>query len=153
MMKANKWKIIALKDPKLIRIRANLRKLFAEAVNSEIDRLDKLENLYENKDKLTPSQEKRRFALHQKGMNLLSAWRDSILSCSFGPCETFELKKTGTYLEDKVWNPLQKRWICINCYNKRFKTDKQKEVLRKVLEKTEREEREYHEWLSTIFDD
>ncbi len=124
-MKSKKWKIIQLKDPKLIKIRTNLRKLLKEAVRSEHLRLRKLGVLYRIKDdnkKLTPSQWKREIAITQEGDELLSAMSDSLLQCSYGTgCMTFKKnglsKDLATLSEDMVWNPIRRRWICINCYN------------------------------------
>ena len=137
-MKSKKWKIVRLKNPKLIKIRANLRKLLAAAIHAEIKRLGK--NSINSQRKNT--------ALSKKKNELLYAWGKSLLKCSYGPCMTFKKKQTDTLNEDMVWNPLQKHWICINCYNHHFKTDKQKEFLRKVVEKTASENKAYEEWFA-----
>ena len=154
MMKSKKWKIVQLKDSKLIKIRTNLRKLLKEAIRSEIKRLGNIRILYRMKSdnkKLTPSQWKREISLIKKGDELLSAWGDSFLICSYGTgCMSY--KKNGlrqdlaTLNEDMVWNPLQKHWICINCYDEYFKTSEQKNQLQKICEKIEREEEAYEEW-------
>ncbi|MFX0060089.1 MAG: hypothetical protein ACFE8J_17470, partial [Candidatus Heimdallarchaeota archaeon] len=41
----------------------------------------------------------------------------------------------ATIDKDKVWNPILRSWICIDCYINYYITDEKKESLRRAIEK------------------
>jgi len=130
-MRSEKWKEIIIKDSKLRRVRTILRVILRKVIISELNRLTQLDYLYTKKrinNKLTPSQNKRDSQIIKKSNDLLQALTTSILRCSIGAsCISIRENKfpgdIGTLGEDMVWNPLQKNWICINCYNHYYKTE------------------------------
>ena len=143
MMKTNKWKQIKIKDLKLRIIRENLRRLLELAVEAEVNRLGRLEDLYRQKrieNKQVPSHWKRELSISDKGEKIMNAWGHSILRCSEGSmCKNSEItslsQDISTLDKDMVWNPLLKHWICIDCYNFYYKSESAKEELEDFLKK------------------
>ena len=157
-MKSQKWKVIVIKSPTLRRIRTGLRVLLKEAIYFEFERLGRLRDIYREKrldGKLVPSQKKREGVIIRKSNDLLQTWTKSILNCAKGSiCKSIrqnELSQgVATLSEDMVWNPLQKRWMCINCYNFYYRTEAQKKYLQDLLKQKEEEERAFDEWFSSF---
>lgn len=90
-MKSKKTRLIALKDPKLRKIRENLRTILKLAYYSERERLRNLEHLYIERDSLTPSQQKRNIQLGRMNNDLMTAYNHSILKCSLGAaCNSYK---------------------------------------------------------------
>ena len=136
-MKSDKWKAIVIKDARLRKVRKNLRELLKLAIKSDIDRLNKLRHLYMDKDRLTPSQWKRKVSFSRAVNDLLHLESRSMLKCSEGSwCMSRERNPNISDLDkDMVWNPLLKEWICIDCYNHYYGTEAQKGELKRHLEK------------------
>lgn len=102
---------------------------------------------------LLVKQKERESQLINKSNDLLQALTTSILRCSIGAsCISIKENKLSgdivTLGEDMVWNPLQKKWICINCDNHYYKTEDQKKKLENLLKQGEEEERIFNEWFS-----
>lgn len=143
-MKTNKWRQIKIKSLRLRIVRENLRRLLLLVIENEIDRLDRLEDIYrqkriENKD--VPSHWKRERHLYDEKERIINAWSHSILRCSEGSmCKNSELcnfyQEIETLDKDMVWNPLLKHWICIDCYNSSYRTDSAKKELEDYLKQT-----------------
>lgn len=136
-MKSDKWKHIIIKNSKLRHIRKNLRTIIKLAINKELKRLSSLRDLYSNRgySNLTPSQRKRKRMLSRLGTDLLNARQDSVLFCSMATgCMSRQKDLSMKSLNclnldlDKVWDPLDKFWICVKCYNYYFGTDELKKA-------------------------
>jgi len=98
MMKSKKIRIVKLKDPKLRRIRKNLRDIIKLAAKKEIRRLHEIQGIYLKKWKSKTPEERKKFSEYsRKGNKLMSALSDSIIQCSSGAsCVSFEeAKKQG----------------------------------------------------------
>ncbi len=142
-MKSDKWKAIIIKDAQLRKIRKNLRVLLKSAIDIEISRLRGLENLYRKKrisSNLTPSQWKREITLSRMSNRLDQARYRSILQCTFGSmCISPEAKRMHSGIaslnKDMVWSPLEKAWICIDCYNYYYGTEAKRQWFKQHLEK------------------
>lgn len=155
-MRSEKWKALVLKTSKLRRVRTSLRLVLRKAVQDELRLLNHLRDLYRKKQlngTLISSQAKREDFLIKEANDLLQALTTSILRCSIGASciSKKENKLSGdivTLGEDMVWNPLQTKWICINCYNHYYKTEAKKKKLENLLKQGEKEERIFNEWLS-----
>ncbi len=128
IMKSKKPRLIVLKDPKLRKIRTNLRVVLKLAYLNESKRLDRLEDLYIEKDAqkgLTPSQQKRDIQLGRMNNNLMTVYDNSILKCSLGAaCNSYkEAVENGTIdpVErpidlDMGWLPQYGSWFCKKDY-------------------------------------
>jgi len=155
-MRSEKWKVISLKNPKIRLIRTNLRVILRKSIEHELKRLSHLRRLYREKrldGKLVPSQERRENELINKSSDLLQALTHSVLHCGGdATCISFEKNKLSadiaTLGEDMVWNPLFKRWVCINCYNYKYKNKAQKQILQDIITQGEEEERRFDIWFS-----
>jgi len=155
-MRSQKWKVITLKNPKLRLIRTSLRVILSKSINRELVRLGHLRDLYRKKrldGKFVPSQERRENELINKSSDLLQALTRSVLHCGGdAACISFEKNKLSadiaTLGEDMVWNPLLKRWNCINCYNYKYKTKAQKQILQDIIRQGEEEEKRFDIWFS-----
>jgi len=101
----NHNKIIALKDPKLKKIRENLREIIFQAV---MDREDQLIELMEKEDRDTEEGYERYHELEEKKLELDRAMRYSTVTC---PACNFGL------LRDVKFNTYDKCWYCLECYN------------------------------------
>ena len=138
MMKTDKWKIVINKNPNLRRLRKNLRTVIKLAVYDERRHLRHIRRLYLEKiPNLTPSQKKRNNNLLRLSNELSEAYDQSILRCLCGAyClsrqkEGFDINKCLDL--DMVWNPLDRAWICINCYNFYFGSEETKEAYKEFL--------------------
>ncbi len=129
MMKSKKVRIVKLKDPKLIRIRKNLRDIIKFAARKEIRRLHVMQDKYLGKGKPMPPEEAIMFTKYsRKGNKLMSALSDSIIQCSAGAsCDSFqEAKNHGFNPKDRptdldmVWIPYYQKWFCLKCYESTF---------------------------------
>lgn len=124
-MKSKKPRLIVLKDPKLRKIRENLRTILKLAYDDESKRLSQLTFLYLEKNILTPSQEKRETQLIKMNDKLYHTFKDSILQCSLGAaCNSYkEAVENGTIdaVErpidlDMGWLPQYVAWFCKKDY-------------------------------------
>lgn len=155
-MRSQKWKVITLKNPKLRLIRTNLRVILRKSIERELKRLSHLRDLYRKKGldgKLVPSQERRENELINQSNDLLKTLTHSVLHCGGdATCISFEKNKLSadiaTLGEDMVWNPLFKRWNCINCYNYKYKSKDQKRILQDIIRQAEEEEKKFDIWFS-----
>jgi len=104
-MKSKKPRLIVLKDPKLRKIRTNLRTIIKLAYYNERERLGCLADLYIQKT-LTPSQQKRRSELNRRNNDLMTAYNNSILQCKLGAgCSSYEeMVEKGTI--DPIERPI-----------------------------------------------
>lgn len=140
-MKSKRWRPIIIKDIRLRLVRENLRTLIKLAVDTEIKRLDYLEDLYRQRHinhRQTPSQWNRELSIYDKKESVMASLNNSILRCSEGStCKSGELipltQEISTLDKDMVWNPLLKHWICINCYNFYYKSESAKKRLEDFL--------------------
>ncbi|TFG23188.1 MAG: hypothetical protein EU532_13725 [Promethearchaeota archaeon] len=101
----NRNKVIALKDPKLKKIRENLREVIYQAV---MDRKRELRALMENEDRDTEEGYKRYNELANERGRLDAQMRGSTVAC---PACNFGL------LRDVKYNTYDKGWYCLECYN------------------------------------
>lgn len=124
-MKSKKPRLIVLKDPKLRKIRENLRTILMLAYNDESKRLSQLTFLYLEKNILTPSQEKRETQLIKMNNNLMRVYNNSILQCRLGAaCNSYrEAVENGAIdpIErpvdlDMGWLPQYGSWYCKKDY-------------------------------------
>lgn len=128
-MKRKTPKLIAIKDPKLRKIRRNLRILIDQAVYAELDRLRQLIRLNREKiekSTITLSQKEKdgelesyRSILHELSIHWIGYCRRGIHCLS---------KKDGLdlYDLDKVWVPQEKSWLCEKCYEYFFKPNQKR---------------------------
>ena len=142
-MKANKWKKIIIRNPNLRQLRKNLRSVIKFAVDDELKRLRQIGYLYTNKrieKGLTPSQQKRSFAISKLKRDLRHSYSSSIIKCMSGSgCITSKKQGKPHYIisldVDMVWNPLDESWICINCYNHYFSSEELRFAYKSFLER------------------
>ena len=130
IMKSKKPRLIALKDPRLRKIRTNLRIILKLAYIDESDRLSRLADLYREKNirkGLTPSQQKRETELIRINDKLYHTFNDSIIRCSLGAlCNSYkEAVENGTIAPierpidlDMGWlpQPPYRAWFCKKDY-------------------------------------
>lgn len=136
-MKTDKWKAIVIKDAQLRRIRKNLRTLLKLAIDKEVARLRELKHLYWDKDGLTPSQRRREVSIDRAVNKFLRLKGRSMLNCSEGSlCMSRERDPDISDLDkDMVWNPLLKKWVCVECYNFYYGTEAKRQWFKQHLEK------------------
>ena len=127
-MKSKKPRLIVLKDPKLRKIRENLRIILKLAYYNERERLRNLAHLYIEKNirkGLTPSQQKRNSELVRKNNKLMTAFQGSILTCSLGAaCSSYEEAFENGIIDpnerpidlDMGWLPQYGAWYCKKDY-------------------------------------
>lgn len=123
-MKSKKIRKIILRTPSLKRVRNNLRIILKLAVEEELSRLSRLKTLYFKKDRLTPSQRRRRGQLSRRWNNLYHCFIKSTLQCNCGAaCISFqEAKRHGFNPQDRptnldlVWVPWLEKWSCVECF-------------------------------------
>lgn len=123
-MKSKKIHKIVLKNQKLKHVRNNLRIILKLTVKEELSRLSKLKELYFKKDKLSPSQRRRRGQLSRQYNNLYHCFIKSTLQCNSGAaCISFQkAKKKGFNPKDRptdldlVWVPWLEKWFCVECF-------------------------------------
>jgi hypothetical protein len=155
-MRSQEWKLVNIKSPILRRVRTSLRIVLKETVQAELRRLNRLQRIYIQKrvnQKITPSQKRRKAYLTKQSNKLLQAETNSILNCGNGAtCVSIKDNQLSpdiaTLGEDMVWNPILRKWFCVNCYNLFFKTEAQKVSLRKMLESREKKEEAFDKWFS-----
>ena len=124
MMKSKKIHKIVLKNPRLRRIRNNLRIMLKLAIEKELNRLDQLKGLYVFKNKLTNSQKKRRSQIWGEWNRLYHRYQRSTLVCGMGAACTAldEAIKHGFNPQDRptdldlVWVPWLRNWYCVDCF-------------------------------------
>ena len=100
-----KKKTIIIKDPHLRKIRDNLRVVIDRAVNNEVSRFW---NLMMQIDRSTDEGHNQYFALMRQRDALGRAERDSTIQCA--ACN-FGIHR------DVRFNPFDKAWFCIECYD------------------------------------
>ena len=127
-MKSKEPRLIVLKDPKLRKIRENLRLILKLAYLDESKRLSCLEDLYREKYiqiGLTPSQQKRKSQLIRKNNYLMTAYNNSILHCYLGAaCSSYEEAVENGTIDprerpidlDMGWLPQYGSWYCKKDY-------------------------------------
>ncbi len=134
-MKSLKIKKVVLKDPHLRRLRSSLRILLRLAVKKKNRKLDKLEDLYLQKEKLTPSQRNRKNEISKlKNKLMYLSERSSCITCNEPYCVSHKDRPDRVTLFDKftwfehrstnldlVWVPWVKRWVCLQCFNYYYK--------------------------------
>ncbi|TFG23186.1 MAG: hypothetical protein EU532_13715 [Promethearchaeota archaeon] len=101
----NRNKVIALKNPKLKKIRENLREVIYQSV---MDRKCELRVLMKKEDRETMDGLKRYRELEHKISELTRAMSSSTVTC---PTCNFGL------LHDVKFNTYSKSWFCLECYN------------------------------------
>ncbi|MEJ2293153.1 MAG: hypothetical protein P8Y23_00115 [Candidatus Lokiarchaeota archaeon] len=101
----NRNKIIALKDPRLRKIRESLRRVIYNAI---MDHKHELRALMEKEDRETEDGLKRYRELEHKISELTRAMSNSTVTC---PTCNFGL------LHDIKFNTYDKSWYCLECYN------------------------------------
>lgn len=149
-MRSKKVRKIILSTPSLRLIRNNLRIILKLAVKKELQKLDKLYDLYRNKKILTPSQQKRKLQLAEKWKALDYSYYRSTLQCSSGAaCISFQkAKKKGFNPKDRptdldlVWVPWLEKWSCVEC----FETFRQGEMTHKDFD-----DPVWREWVKNEF--
>lgn len=132
-MKSDILRKIIVRDPRLLKVRKNLRDILKLFYLAEFRSWSKLDNLYREKylrGKITSSQKKRWFFLSHRHNELMNTYDKSILECNSGAAclSHLELVKKGridpskrsTNL-DMVWVPHFKSWFCIKCYEEFYK--------------------------------
>lgn len=130
-MKSLKVKKVILKNPHLCNLRKNLRTVLRLAIDDEISRLMKLEDLYlekYNQGKLVPSQEKREIQVSRLSDKLMRLESKSCITCHDVYCESHR-KLFGPKLRsdkrttdlDMVWIPWCEKWVCLECYIQYYK--------------------------------
>ena len=128
MMKSKKIRIVKLKDPKLRRIRKNLRDVIKLAVKDKFRKLHKLAEKYLVGRPMTPEEDRMFTKLSRESEKLMFALSDSIIQCSSGAsCNSleeaikhgFNPKHRPTDL-DMVWIPYYQKWYCLKCYESTF---------------------------------
>ena len=129
-MKSNKWRKVIIKDQKLRQLRKNMRTILTLALRAEVRRVLDL----------------KRSEKYNEGISstaLMNARHYSILLCSSGtPCYSAYAADKSFYTTsldvDMVWNPIDKEWICINCYNELFGTDELKKGYQDYIDEERR---------------
>ena len=127
-MKSLKVKKVILKNPHLRNLRKNLRIVLRLAIQDEIRRLDRLEDLYINKRKQIPSQEKREIQISRLSDRLMHLEHRSCITCHEPFC-AFHKDRVGKVIRsdqrttdlDMVWIPWYERWVCLDCYDYYYK--------------------------------
>jgi len=123
-MKLKKPRLIVLKDPKLRKVRENLRIILRLAYLDESKRLSQLTDLYLQK-RLTPSQQNRETQLIRVNDKLYHTFNESILQCKLGAaCDSYkEALENGTIDSidrpidlDMGWLPQYNSWFCKKDY-------------------------------------
>lgn len=128
MMKSKKVRIIKLKDPKLRRIRKNLRDIIKLAVKDEFRRQNKIARSYLGGGPMTEEEDREFTKYSRESENLMFTLQKSIIQCSSGTqCDSLEeAVKHGFNPKDRptdldmVWIPYYKKWFCLKCYESTF---------------------------------
>lgn len=123
-MRSKKIHKIVLRTPCIRRVRNNLRIILKLAVKEELNKLSRLEDLQFKKEKLTPSQQRRKGQLSRKCNELYHRFIRSTLQCNSGAAcisldkaieKGLDPKDRPTDL-DLVWVPWLEKWSCIECF-------------------------------------
>jgi len=155
-MRLQKWRVVILRDRILRQARTNLRVILNLAIHSELAYLGQLRSVYREKrliGKLVPSQRRREGVIVGRSNDLLQALSHSILRCGKGSaCISIEENKLSpdiaTLAEDMVWNSLEKKWFCINCYTFYYGTEAQMSYTEDLFKRKKEELRSFDEWFS-----
>ena len=120
-----KSKKVEIKNPRLRKIRNNLRMLLREAYSDRLDQIHDLKKNLIRKNNLTQAEKKLEYKLAIQRKSLRSAHNDSILFCPL--CKSSE--------KDMVFQPYRRRWLCVEDFEDLMeKYDrKKKSELRKIL--------------------
>ena len=102
-----KYRVIFVHDPKLRKIRNNLRSIICHAV---WDRLESLRALQDGLDSkyITDDDRMRQNIVYSESLDLQEALRHSICQC--GTCQQIE--------NDMMYIPSLKAWNCVKCDSK-----------------------------------
>ncbi len=112
-------KLVVIRDPKLRKVRDNLRKLFLIFTENEYNRLTSLCNIYLSKINLTNSQMKRFKAVREERYMLYRALTHSICLCAV----------CSSSIKDMDYVPSGKCWICVDCLDSIKENKKKKEII------------------------
>ena len=135
-MKSKKIRIVKLKDPKLRRIRKNLRDIIQLAVKDEFRKLNKIARSYLGGGPMTEEEHKEFTKFSRKSEKLIFMLSDSIIQCSSGAqCDSLEeAVKHGFNPRDRptdldmVWIPYYQKWFCLKCYESTFYESTYKDI-------------------------
>lgn len=106
-MRKKEKRLIALKDPRLRKIRTQLRNLLRQAFEDHSSRLDELIEKIRYDESLEYEVKKRRIQqIYQEGEELKRAFLHSVVGCRL--CGKTEL--------DLIYNPVLNTWFCEGCY-------------------------------------
>jgi hypothetical protein len=102
-----KKRVITLKDPKLRKIRKNLRELLLKAFSRKLNEiLDKKKEIMRDPDLNYYEKQEKQIELQSIIQDLKLAKRSAPLSCS--TCKRIDI--------DLVYNPVYNCWYCEECY-------------------------------------
>ncbi|TXT63055.1 MAG: hypothetical protein BAJALOKI3v1_440001 [Promethearchaeota archaeon] len=102
-----KKRVIKLKDPRLRKIRKNLRELLLKAFSRKLNEiLDKQDKIRENPDLNYYEKQEKQIELESIIQDLKLARNGAPLSCS--TCSRIDI--------DLVYNPVFEEWYCEECY-------------------------------------
>ena len=110
-----KKKTIVIRDPRLRKLRKELRNVIRLSVNKEFDRLiEESDEIYYEVDELgnrrslafVPEVELQARAIIERKNAIYSAYSHPILQCPL--CKAID--------KDMAYNPEHKRWYCVDCY-------------------------------------
>lgn len=99
-----KYRVVFVHDPKLRKIRNNLRALVCCAVRDRIDALQALRDGFDSKH-ITDYENTKQGVVHTEILDFQEALRKSICMC--GTCQRIE--------NDMVYIPSLKAWHCVKC--------------------------------------
>ena len=118
-----KEKIIIIKNPRLKKVRGNLRKILLQTISSKIDQLEELEELIIEERGL---RNKKRIELRDEIDKLFSLRGGSICRCgNGGSClslKKFRKEHPMNRMDftdlDMAYIPEQGEWFCVECYKR-----------------------------------
>ncbi|TXT59235.1 MAG: hypothetical protein BAJALOKI3v1_1100002 [Promethearchaeota archaeon] len=102
-----KKRIITLKDPKLRKIRKNLRELLLKAFS------ERLSEVRSKKDKIRENPDLNYYEKKEKLIELQSIIQDLTLAKNGAPLSCSTCKRIDI---DLVYNPVFEEWYCEECY-------------------------------------
>ncbi len=106
-MKRKEKRLIALKDPKLRKIRTELRNLLRQAYEDHYNRFFEKRKTIRNDKTISEEEKKIRLQqLYQESEKLKFAYTHSVIGCRL--CGRRDL--------DLIYNPILNKWYCESCY-------------------------------------
>ena len=103
----NKEIIVKIKNPRLIKIRNNLRTLLMEIYLDKMNELHKLGREALNSENLRLKSGESHVDIHRNEQKLRRVLNESIIICP--NCQSSE--------KDMVKTKVKRQWVCIDCYN------------------------------------